>query len=84
MKKSQKFASPKHFESHTESLISAWLKNDGDFVELDEVLCEVETDKASLELCAEVSGILHIIAQEGDTLQIGDLICKIEVYQRNS
>lgn len=66
-------------ESITEVMIGEWLKEDGDFVEEDEGLCEVETDKATQELPAEASGILRIIAAEGSTLSIGDLICKIEV-----
>lgn len=66
-------------ESITEVVIGTWLKEDGDFVELDEAVCEIETDKASQELPAEASGILRHVAQEGDTLGIGDLICKIEV-----
>ncbi len=66
-------------ESITEVVIGTWLKEDGDFVELDEPVCEIETDKASQELPAEASGILRHVAQEGDTLGIGDLICKIEV-----
>ncbi len=68
-------------ESITEVVIGTWLKEDGDFVELDEAVCEVETDKASQELPAEASGILRHVAQEGDTLSIGELICKIEVME---
>lgn len=66
-------------ESITEVTISSWLKSDGDFVELDEIIAEVESDKATFELPAEANGILSIIAQEGDTLEIGASICKIEV-----
>jgi len=65
-------------ESITEVTISSWLKEDGDFVELDEVIAEVESDKATFELPAEANGLLSIVAQEGDTLEIGALICKIE------
>ncbi|GAB4397208.1 MAG: 2-oxoglutarate dehydrogenase complex dihydrolipoyllysine-residue succinyltransferase [Microscillaceae bacterium] len=65
-------------ESITEVVIGTWLKAEGDFVEMDEGLCEVETDKATQELPATASGILHIVAPEGSTLKIGDLICKIE------
>lgn len=68
-------------ESINEVTIGAWLKEDGDFVELDEGLCEIETDKATQELPAEASGILRIVAKEGETLKIGDLICKIEVAE---
>lgn len=68
-------------ESITEVTISSWLKSDGDFVELDEVIAEVDSDKATFELPAEANGILRIVAQEGDTIEIGALICKIEVME---
>jgi len=68
-------------ESITEVTISTWLKKDGDFVSLDEVIAEVESDKATFELPAEAQGILKIVAQEGTTLPIGGLICKIEVAE---
>jgi len=68
-------------ESITEVTISSWLKEDGDFVEMDEVIAEVESDKATFELPAEANGMLNIVAQEGDTLEIGALICKIEVME---
>lgn len=65
-------------ESISEVRIATWLKKDGDFVNMDEAVCEVETDKATMELNAEKSGILRIIAEEGADLKIGDLFCKIE------
>lgn len=68
-------------ESITEVTIASWLKQEGDYVELDEVIAEVDSDKATFELPAEASGILHIEAQEGDTLEIGSLICKIEITE---
>ena len=68
-------------ESITEVTISAWLKEDGDYVELDEVIAEVDSDKATFELPAEANGILRIVAQEDDTIEIGALICKIEVME---
>jgi 2-oxoglutarate dehydrogenase E2 component (dihydrolipoamide succinyltransferase) len=68
-------------ESITEVTISAWLKKDGDFVQLDEVIAEVESDKATFELPAEASGVLRIVAKEKETLPIGGLICKIEVME---
>lgn len=68
-------------ESITEVTISAWLKADGDFVEMDEVIAEVDSDKATFELPAEANGILRIVAQEDDTIEIGALICKIEVME---
>ncbi len=68
-------------ESITEVTISTWLKSDGDYVELDEIIAEVDSDKATFELPAEASGILTTVAQEGDTIEIGALICKIEVME---
>jgi 2-oxoglutarate dehydrogenase E2 component (dihydrolipoamide succinyltransferase) len=66
-------------ESITEVTISTWLKKDGAMVVLDEIIAEVESDKATFELPAEANGILRIVAQEKTTLPIGGLICKIEV-----
>ena len=66
-------------ESITEVTISTWLKKDGDFVKLDEVIAEVESDKATFELPAEANGILRIVAKEKETLPIGGLICRIEI-----
>ena len=68
-------------ESITEVTLSGWTKQDGDFIELDEVIAEIDSDKATFELPAEANGILKPVAAEGDTLQIGDLICKIEVME---
>jgi len=65
-------------ESVTEVTIASWSKKDGDTVALDEVLCELESDKATFELPAEAAGTLRIVAQEGETLPIGALIAKIE------
>lgn len=66
-------------ESVTEVTIASWSKKDGDQVTLDEVLCELESDKATFELPAEVAGTLRIMAEAGETLPIGALIAKIEV-----
>ena len=65
-------------ESITEVTIAKWLKNDGDRVEMDEVIAELESDKATFELPAEAAGILRIVAQEGDTIDVGATICRIE------
>ncbi len=69
---------PQVGESITEVTIAAWLKNDGDLVEMDEVLCELESEKATFELNAEAAGILRIKAQEGDAIEIGAIVCVIE------
>ena len=71
-------------ESITEVTIGSWLKADGDFVNEDETLCEIESDKATFELPAEASGYLKVIAQTGDTLAIGEVICEIEVAEGQS
>ncbi len=68
-------------ESITEVTISTWMKKEGDFVKLDEIIAEVESDKATFELPAEATGILRIVAKEKTTLPIGGLICKIEVTE---
>lgn len=69
---------PQVGESITEVTLASWLKNDGDFVEMDEVLCELESEKATFELNAEAAGILRIKAQEGDAIEIGATVCVIE------
>ena len=65
-------------ESINEVTISSWLKNDGDIVELDEIIAEIDSDKATFDLTAESSGKLKIQAQEGDTIKVGAHICSIE------
>ncbi|HUH19296.1 2-oxoglutarate dehydrogenase complex dihydrolipoyllysine-residue succinyltransferase [Albibacterium sp.] len=65
-------------ESITEVTLAQWLKNDGDYVEMDEIVAELESDKATFELPAEKAGILRHVAAEGDTLEIGAVLCKIE------
>lgn len=64
-------------ESISEVTIAKWNKKDGDFVQLDELLCELESDKATFELTASQAGVLKIVAQEGETLAIGALICTL-------
>lgn len=65
-------------ESITEVTISEWMKSDGDHVEMDEVIAEIESDKATFELTAEAAGTLRIVAEAGTTLEVGALACKIE------
>lgn len=65
-------------ESITEVVLSRWVKNDGDFVEMDEIIAELESDKATFELTAEKAGTLKTVASEGDTLAIGAVVCTIE------
>ena len=65
-------------ESITEVTLSRWIKKDGDSVAMDEVIAELESDKATFELTAEKAGTLKIIAKEGDTLAIGAPVANIE------
>lgn len=65
-------------ESITEVTLSQWLKKDGDFVKVDEPICEFESDKATLEFPAEASGRLIHVAKEGDDLPIGALVARID------
>jgi 2-oxoglutarate dehydrogenase E2 component (dihydrolipoamide succinyltransferase) len=65
-------------ESITEVTLASWKKKDGDQVQMDEVIAELESDKATFELTAEKAGILKIVAKEGDTLPIGAVVANIE------
>ena len=65
-------------ESITEVTLSEWLKKDGEYVELEEPICEFESDKATLEFPAEAAGKLIYVAAEGDDLEIGALVAKID------
>ncbi|HET8829421.1 MAG TPA: 2-oxoglutarate dehydrogenase complex dihydrolipoyllysine-residue succinyltransferase [Pelobium sp.] len=65
-------------ESITEVILAKWIKKDGDQVEMDEVIAELESDKATFELTAASAGTLKLVAKEGDTLEIGAVVCKIE------
>ena len=65
-------------ESITEVTLSSWKKKDGDHVEMDEVIAELESDKATFELTAEKAGTLKIVANEGDVLPIGAVVANIE------
>ena len=69
---------PEIGESVTEVTLSAWLKQDGDYVEMDEEIAEFESDKATLEFPSPEAGKLIIVAEEGSDLQVGDLVCKID------
>ncbi|SHM02814.1 2-oxoglutarate dehydrogenase complex dihydrolipoyllysine-residue succinyltransferase [Chitinophaga sp. CF418] len=65
-------------ESISEVTIAKWLKKDGDYVQQDEVICEMESEKATFELNAEKAGVLRIAAPEGATLKVGDVACTID------
>lgn len=69
---------PSPGESITEVVIARWVKNTGDIVEKDEVLAEVDSDKATLTLNAEESGKIEVLAAEGDTVKVGQVVVKID------
>lgn len=68
-------------ESITEVTVGTWSKSSGDHVDMDEVIAEIESEKATFELTAEAQGFLEVVAKEGDTLEIGALLCRIEVTE---
>jgi len=65
-------------ESVSEGVIVRWIKNDGDAVQADEPLLELETDKASVEIPAETGGVLRILKAQGETVRVGDVVARIE------
>ena len=75
---------PSPGESITEVEISSWLVKDGDFVEKDQPIAEVDSDKATLELPAEQSGIITLKAEEGDVVKVGQVVCLIDMSAQGS
>ncbi|MFD1094331.1 2-oxoglutarate dehydrogenase complex dihydrolipoyllysine-residue succinyltransferase [Salegentibacter chungangensis] len=69
---------PSPGESITEVEIAQWLVEDGDYVEKDQAIAEVDSDKATLELPAEASGIITLKAEEGDAVAVGEVVCLID------
>ena len=69
---------PSPGESIKEVEIATWLVKDGDYVEKDQAIAEVDSDKATLELPAEVSGIITLKAEEGDAVAVGAVVCLID------
>lgn len=69
---------PSPGESITEVEIAAWLKSEGEYVSLDEELCEIDSDKATLTINAEQAGTVSIKIEEGETVAVGDVICTID------
>ncbi|MEO9004695.1 MAG: 2-oxoglutarate dehydrogenase complex dihydrolipoyllysine-residue succinyltransferase [Ginsengibacter sp.] len=65
-------------ESISEVTLTKWIKKDGEWVNRDEVIAELESEKATFEINAEKAGILHTIAKEEDTLKIGDVVCTVD------
>lgn len=75
---------PSPGESITEVEIATWLVKDGDYVEKDQPIAEVDSDKATLELPAEESGIITLKAAEGDTVAVGQVVCLIDTSATKS
>jgi len=69
---------PSPGESISEVEIAQWLVEDGEYVAKEQVICEIDSDKATLELVAEESGAISIQAEEGDTVAVGQVICTID------
>ena len=70
---------PSPGESITEVEIASWLVEDGDYVEKDQAIAEVDSDKATLELPAEESGVITLKAEEGDAVAVGAVVCLIDM-----
>lgn len=69
---------PSPGESITEVVIARWLKKDGDYVEKDEEVAEIDSDKATLTINAEEAGVIKLLAAEGDTVKVGQVVCSID------
>ena len=69
---------PSPGESISEVEIAEWLVKDGDFVEKDQTIAEVDSDKATLDLPAEESGVITLKAEEGDAVAVGQVVCLID------
>jgi 2-oxoglutarate dehydrogenase E2 component (dihydrolipoamide succinyltransferase) len=65
-------------ESINEVTIGQWMKKDGEYIEMDDILCEIESEKATLEVRSEADGVLKILTAEGDTVNIGHKIAEID------
>ena len=69
---------PSPGESISEVEIATWLVSDGDYVEKDQAIAEVDSDKATLELPAEAAGVITLKAEEGELIAVGDVCCLID------
>src|SRR5204863_7548284 len=65
-------------ESVTQAILVAWHKADGDSVAMDEPICELETDKANVDISAKAAGVLHRLKEEGETVHVGEVIARID------
>jgi len=75
---------PSPGESISEVQIARWIKQDGDYVEKDEEIAEIDSDKATLTIPAEAPGILKTLAKEGDTVAVGAVVCTIDTEGKKS
>ena len=75
---------PSPGESISEVEIAEWLVEDGDYVEKDQAIAEIDSDKATLELPAEKSGKIKIVVAEGETVAVGDVVCLIDTDEVQS
>ena len=73
---------PSPGESITEVEIATWLVADGDYVEKDQIIAELDSDKATLELPAEEGGVIRLKAQEGDSVNVGQVVCLIDTSKQ--
>lgn len=73
---------PSPGESITEVVIARWLKKDGEYVDKDEVVAEIDSDKATLTINAEESGAIKLLAAEGDTVKVGQVVCSIDTSMK--
>ena len=69
---------PSPGESITEVEIAAWLVENGEYVDVDQPIAEIDSDKATLELAAEFAGAINLIAKEGDAVEVGSVVCSID------
>ncbi len=69
---------PEVGESISEVVLAQWLKQEGDYVETDDIICEIESDKASFEVPADRAGVLETRAEEGDTVAVGDVLAVVD------
>ena len=75
---------PSPGESISEVEIATWLVEDGEFVEKDQSIAEIDSDKATLELPAEESGSIKILVKEGETVSVGDIVCIIDTSNKGN
>lgn len=74
----EKVKVPSPGESISEVDIAAWVVSEGDYVEVDQIIAEIDSDKATLELSATANGTIHLKAEEGDTVEVGNVVAEID------